>query len=505
VRTRDADERARRRAVAREVDVEMNKGSALLLLSYVAPLVSAYAVFMFTSRVLSTSEFADFGLVNAGVAMANAVIAGGTIQAISRRVAGTATGHVARFRRAAVARQLGLSLVIGVVLAALSPLFARALGDTGLTVPFAVAAAIPAVYALLAVQQGALNGTGRLAAQGTLNLIVSTSRLLLVVGAVWFGFGVIGALVAIALAAALTFAASWLAPVDDVPSGSTAPSRPQVPRGATGRVRLKNDLPLFVVAQVLLQILLAADLFLLKAHVEIATSALIALYVAAQTVARIPYGLLLGVPQLAFSTSARERTTSSALAQSTGRTFALVTGLLALVLAIAIPLREPLLLVVYPESFRGASAFLALLLAGAGALAVGDIAQSMVSGARGPTSSVVVLAVAVVVEIMAALFLVPREGAMGAALASCIGASVLALAASIVFFARIRPDVPWAIVGTGLVLGAGSALASSLFATTEPTPLSAVAGAGALALVTGALFALSVRADLGESKPRASK
>jgi O-antigen/teichoic acid export membrane protein len=489
--------RGRLNADARGADVEMNRGGVLLLVSYIAPLVSAYGIFMVLSRVLSTDEFADFGVVNAGVTMMNAVLAGGTIQAVSRRIAASSGTHIFRHRRKAVGRQALISLAIVVVLGLLSPVFAHLLGDPSLTRYLIVASAIPAAYALLAVQQGALNGAGQLGGQGALNLIISTLRVLLVVAAVLLGGGVTGALFAILAASLLTFVASWLIPLE----GGTPPSASAAPRGGTGRVRVQNDMVVFVIAQVLLQVLLVSDLFLLKAHDSVSTSALIALYVAGQTVARIPYGLLMGVPQLAFSRSARERASSSSLAQSAGLTFALVVGLLLVMLAVAIPLREPLLLVIYPESFRDAAAFLPILLAGAGALAVGDVCQSMVSGARGPRSSVVVFGVAVVFEIVAAFVLIPLHGVMGAAWAALIGASTLALAATVVFFVRIRPTVPWAIVGTGGVLGAGSAMASSLFATFDPQPFAAFVGSGLLALVVGGLFALSVRADLVGTRP----
>jgi O-antigen/teichoic acid export membrane protein len=266
-------------------------------------------------------------------------------------------------------------------------------------------------------------------------------------------------------------------------------------------MRVKNDTFTFVVAQFLLQILLVADLFLLKAHQSVSTSQLIALYVAAQTVARIPYALLLGVPQIAFSRSARERTTSTILARSSGLTFALTTGMLLVILAIAIPLSEPLLLIIYPASFREAADFLPLLLMAGGALAIGDICQSMVSGVRGPRSSAIVFAVAVVVEIGLAFVWIPSDGVMGAAWAAVAGAVTLAVLASTVFFVRIRPEVPWAIVGTGVVLGAGSAMATSMFAAVNPTPIVAFLAAGTLTLVVGGLFALSVRADLAGTKP----
>lgn len=476
----------------------MNRGGFLLLLSYVAPLASAYGIFMVLSRVLSTTEFADFGVVNAGVTMVNAVLAGGTIQAVSRRFAASSGTHFTRLRRKALMRQLLISVVIAILLALFSPLFARALGDPSLASYLAIASAIPAAYTLMAVQQGALNGAGQLGGQGAMNVTISTLRVGLVIAAVLLGGGVKGAFIAILVASLLTFVVSWLIPIEHE---SQPTPQPAVPRGGTGRVRVKDDTVNFVVAQVLLQILLVADLFLLKAHQGVSTSEMVALYVAGQTVARIPYGLLMGVPQLAFSRSARERASSTLLARSSGLTFALVAGLLAVMLAIAIPLREPLMLVIYPESFRGAAAFLPLLLGGAGALAIGDVCQSMVSGVRGPQSSIVVFGVAVVVEIVVAFVLIPRDGVMGAAIAALAGAVTLAVLASVVFFVRIRPEVPWTIVGTGLVLGAGSAVSASLFAAIDPRPVMALLAAGGLALVVGGLFALSVRADLAGMKP----
>lgn len=478
----------------------MKRGTPLLIASYLVTIGSAYGIFVALSRLLTTAEFGEYGVVNAALTLLNTVLAAGTTQAVSRFVASSPDDEQ-DLRRRVLGYQTLLALVATAGLAALAPVFAWALRDDGLTRYFLLAALVPGVYSITAVNIGALNGIGRFGAQGALNLIISVARLVLIVTLVALGFGLSGALIGILLAALLTLSMSFLLVARRGAPVARPSPRSGIPLTARDFLRLLST---FVGTQLLLQLVLAADLLLVKrlSPVEAADTEA-GLYVAAQTIARIPYFLLLGVSQVAFSKVAREvtRPGGGEARRVSGLVITLLVVALLGMVAITVPLAEPILLTVYPERFRDGADALGLLLLASSALALGDSCQTMLSGAKGPRTSAVILGLALVTEVGVGILLIPRVGLRGAAIAALSAAAVTFALALVGLAKTVGTRLRLAPIMTGAALAAGLFVASTWVGGTSPTrPLviAFVAGGYLLfaALIAG-LFRSEVRELLG--------
>lgn len=474
----------------------MRRGSPVLIVSYSVAMASAYGVLVALSRLFSPAEFGEYGIVNTALNVMNAVLAVGATHAVSRLIAAR-PGDEPCVRRAAMRHQALLAIALCGAFAALAPALASSLRDVELTRYFLLAAAIPGIYSLNAINLGVLNGTGRLGAQGSLNITLSATRLLFIVGLAALGLGLQGVLVGILVAALLTLlASSWLSSRAVREASSRPSGRPPV-----GFRAFAAELVPFMGTQALVQLLLGVDLFLVKrlSPVEVA-DVQAGLYLAAQSIARVPYLLLFGISQVAFSRVARQ--SARGAGDETRRFSALILAFLWVALvgigALAVPLAEHLIGVLYPEEYRLAAGALRWLLLAAGALTLADAAQTMLSGARGPRLSLGILAVAVVVEVGGVFWWVPRMGLEGAA----IGASVAALGG----FALALLGL-WRTLGTpllfrpillGVALALPLAALSHWVARLEPPRLVVVLYLGVAYLAFGALVAALHRRELRE-------
>jgi O-antigen/teichoic acid export membrane protein len=155
------------------------------------------------------------------------------------------------------------------------------------------------------------------------------------------------------------------------------------------------------------------------------------LYTAAQSIARIPYYLLLGVSQIVFPRLSARTTGEGALAAR--KTCSVVLSgmcvVLAGLLAVTLPLTDEMIQIVYPARYAGGSGVLGWLLAGSAALSLAEATLTMLSGAGGPRRPAAVLAVALACQLALGGLLVPREGPAGAAKATLMAAGLATILA----------------------------------------------------------------------------
>lgn len=422
---------------------------------------------MVVARALSTAEFGIYGVMGAIINVLNTVVGTGTNQAISRLVSrhpDSAASVLARGRAWSFAVGLPLALCIGVG----APLLAHLLRDDDLTPLLIIAAAIPGLYAYNAAHVGFLNGMGALARQGYAYMLLALLRLLLLGAAAWLGYGVRGTLYGAVLAALLAnVAAGWLT---RIPSG-------------TARIDIRTPVFVrmmvsFVGVSLLLQLLLANDVLFIKRLLapEIADEQA-GVYTAAQSIARIPYYLLIGISQIVYpKLSARPVGGAENTAQRTS-TLVLSGMLVALggILAVCLPVTREMMAIIYPARYGDGAQALGWLLASSAALSIAESALTMLSGARGPRRPALILAAAVVAQMLLCLVLVPLQGSSGAAQATLIAAALAAIAAGASLRQAVGTTLSAALLARASVLVVALALASIAWASAARPPLATAA------------------------------
>lgn len=414
---------------------------------------------MVVARALSTAEFGVYGVTGAIINVLNTVVGTGTNQAISRLVSrhrDAASSILARGKWWSFAA--GVPLALAIALGA--PLVARLLRDDTLTRLLVIAAAIPGLYAFNAAYVGFLNGMGALARQGIVNMVLAMARFVLIGAAALLGFGVQGTLYGAVLAALVAnLAARYLS---RIPSGE-APIAIETP------VFLRMMVS-FVGVSLLLQLLLANDVLFIKRLVapELADQQA-GIYTAAQSIARIPYYLLIGVSQIVYpKLSARTAGEGHVTARRTS-TLVLSGMLVALagILAVCLPLTREMMLIIYPARYGDGAGVLGWLLASSAALSIAESALTMLSGAGGPRRPAFILAGSVIIQMGLCLALVPLQGSVGAARATFIAATLAAIAAATFLNRLVGTTVSLAIIARTLVPVAGLVASSMLWSRLE--------------------------------------
>lgn len=177
----------------------------------------------------------------------------------------------------------------------------------------------------------------------------------------------------------------------------------------------------------LFTVVLHADLFLLKHLSPQATADTAAgLYTAAQSIARIPFHIMVTASMVMFPALARlqsgDQRDQDLRAEGTERALITVLALLAGMAAASIPLSGRILLLIYPAKFAPAAPSLALLIAGVCVLTLVHLSVSMISGNGRPGVSAGILAGTLATQVLLAFLLIPRYGALGAAAATTLAA-----------------------------------------------------------------------------------
>ncbi|HEX9186799.1 MAG TPA: polysaccharide biosynthesis C-terminal domain-containing protein, partial [Vicinamibacteria bacterium] len=261
----------------------------------------------------------------------------------------------------------------------------------------------------------------------------------------------------------------------------------------------------FLGVSLLLQLLLSSDLLFLKRLLPSSEANHQAgLYTAAQSIARVPYFVLLGVSQVAYPrVSARVAAIGPDAARRT--TTLVLSGLLvglAGMLAVCIPLSRQIVLLVYPSQYSAAAGVLSWLLAAGAALSVAEASLTMLTGATGPRRPALALLVAVLLQGSLALVLIPRAGPIGAAWSTLVAALVAAALGLYGLRAAARTRLWLRLLASAAPACLVLALAARQFAATGAHPLLTLAFLGVAYGTYLLVVALANRRALGAHMAR---
>jgi O-antigen/teichoic acid export membrane protein len=422
-----------------------------------------FATYAIVARRLTTAEFGIYGVIGAILNILNTVLGAGTNQSISRLVAQNrqaASWLLMRGLRwsALVTVLTATSLLLG------APVVAAVLKDDSLTGLLMIVALVPGLYTISATYAGFLNGMQALSRQGLVNISLSVARLVLIGAAALLGYGLPGTLYGwVAAAAVASVAARRLA---QVPA-----ERSSIELRTVVFVRMMIS---FVGVSLLLQLLLANDLLLIKRLAPaISANQQAGIYTAAQSIARIPYYFLIGVSQIVYPRlSAGVSKDNMETARYTSSL--VLTGMLVVLvgaLALCVPLTKDMIRIIYPERYAEGATTLGWLLAGSATLSLAEASLTMLSGVGGPRYSVLVLGMAVTLQVMLGLLLIPRYGMTGAAQSTLVAALVAFIAAAALLQRLVGATLWRRLMTTSLIPVVALLVSSSLWARLGMTPI----------------------------------
>jgi O-antigen/teichoic acid export membrane protein len=331
-------EPAEQPAENQRVDAAAGRGVVFIGIAKIYFMVAGLAIETLLPRLLGPVRFGIYGWVNSAVSVLNTVIVTGTIQTVSRATV-TGRGQEGAVKATGLRMQLGVGLPLAILFAAAAPVAVHLNHDPALLLPMLAASLILAGNSLYAVFVGSANGTGQFRKQASLDMCFATLRALALIGAAFVTgnvFVVFGAWTT-AVVVVLILSAVWVGG----PGGARATSvRPMLAfMGA------------MVAYQALFALLTATDTILLKplathwfvAHGQLTgasdlASAQVGFYRNAQTIARLPWQLMLAVtfvifPLMSGATFSADKGRAREYVRTTMRYSLVFAGLIGAVLA----------------------------------------------------------------------------------------------------------------------------------------------------------------------------
>lgn len=415
--------------------VSAGRGVVYIGLAKIYFIIAGYAIYFALPRLLgSPVAWGEYLLVIGLVSVINNVIVTATIQGVSKF---TAQGDTAAdaVKRAALRVQLVLGGGAAALFAAASPWIAAWERDPRLARWYALAAGIIVCYAFYAVFVGSLNGLRRFGEQAAFDASFATLRAALILVGAGAGFGVTGAVGGFVAAAALILvAAIWRL---GLPSrrGELFPS-----------ARLWRLIIELFLSTLALNLIMRADLLLLKrsvtglaarvlggAEATAAASAAAGYYGSAQSLAFIPYQLILAVtfvvfPLVSRSTFAADHAATRRYIHRTLRwSLIFVAGLAAVLMGNP----EAVITVPYPAIYRVGGPALRWLAGGMVCFSLLTVSNTILNGAGHTRAVIATTVVTLVLVVVANVVAVPRAASPEHALGLAAAATALAMAAGL--------------------------------------------------------------------------
>ncbi len=416
------------------------KGFFSLTAAKLVFMVAGYAVYFTLPRLLTAAEFGNYGVIIGLLNVFNMVLITGTIQAVSKFV--SERENLERpIRRAANRIQAVIGGSIFLILLLGAPLFARFFNDLSLTSAIRCGAFVPLFYSFYAVSVGSLNGRKMFTHQAGLDITFATLKTAGILTMASLGFGIIGAISGFSLAAGIILGISLIL----IARHQVTEIREAFPV----KTLLSFEIWVMLIT-FLINLLINIDLFMVKSLLETDVASIHAgYYTAVQTFARIPYTLVVAVSLVIFPLVSKS-TFEDDLEQT--KTYIRTTLRMTLIFVMPIAvifasMPETFLTFVYPDAYAAGAGALSILPVGEAIFALMFIAVTIITGSGNPKVSIIITALALLVDAGACLILIPRYSITGAAMASSLGWTVGLILTGIYLYRKFGSFIP---VSTGV-------------------------------------------------------
>ncbi len=407
--------------------------------------VAGYALYFGLTRLLGPQDFGLYSVVTSIVSVLNNVLIAASLWSVSRFTARD-PDRAGSVLSAGLKVQAVIGLGLFVLLAAASSAIGGFLRDPRLVQPLRIVALVVPAYALYAVNVGFFNGLRRFTVQAGLDILYSTLRVSLTLGAVILGLGVVGAVSGFVTAAIAILAISlWLVRRE---------ARPRGPFATRELLHFGASLLLLTLAA---NLTLNVDLWAVKRLSEPSqANAAAGIYRAALTVSQLLYQLLIPLALVLFPSHSHlghqpDRERARGMVRGALRYLAVAVipgaGLIAV-------MGSELLGLLYGRAYADGGALLVYLGPAYALYTCAYLLATALAGAGHPRTGVAVLATGLAVQVAGCLLLFPRFGAAGVAMGSLAGMGTGLVAGLAMATHRFGGGGPWASVARGLLLGA---------------------------------------------------
>ncbi len=428
--------------------------------------------------------FGQFRVVSGLLNVVTMVVITASVQAVSK-LASESGADIRHVRRTAFKGQLLFFGPVFLALFVLSGLIADSfLNDPGISLPLRVSSLVVLAYLFYSALVGLLNGTRNYGRQAGLDILFSTLKTILMVGAVVVSGSVAVAYGAFALTAWIVLAVAAVM-VGQVVSACGAPDHSVAGESCSAGVLQKSRptvgsylsflLPLAGYALVL-NLLLQADVIGIKAALGSGSdlpgsqsgadnaSVIAGIYGAAKNVALLPYQAVISLtfivfPMVARASSSGDRDGASSVVTGAFRLSAMLSWGAVAVFGAA---PREILGLLFGSVYQSGSSELVILLAAGALLAFMYVGNAVLASSGRPVVSMLGGIGAVAVQVGLLLLLLPgatgAQAASGAAYATLAGAVVGAGVAG-VLTARSYRNVSWLWTAVSSILSAAAGVA----------------------------------------------
>lgn len=252
----------------------------------------------------------------------------GTLQAISKFVSEKNERYGFVIKKALVL-QLFIGSFLALIFFLATPYMATFFKDPAIEQPLKIASLIILFYALYPVFIGGFNGIGRFGFQAFMDICFAGMKITLILGAVYLGFGVLGAISGFAITAVVMTVVSGLITLSFIKNEKTSTSKISI----VDLLKFESWILVFAFCS---NLLLNADLLIVK---TLSTSAVeVGIYSAALQVARLPYVAVISVtfvlfPMISKVTWEKDVETARNYIFTASRYSLLIIGILAITLS----------------------------------------------------------------------------------------------------------------------------------------------------------------------------
>ena len=386
----------------------VEKGTFFLIISNLVFFLSGYAIyFVLGGFLLSPEDFGTYGVVIALFTTINMVLVNSIQQSVAKFLS-EQPDLAEAIKRRALQMQFLLSGVFFAAFYFSAPFLAQMLQDPSLAWLIQFSGLIFFSHPIYAIFSGCLNGTGKFKKLALLQIIYSIAKMCLIIGLVFLGFSVFGAVGGFIAASFLAALLGWAMVGFKKPAGFFSAKK-----------LLLFTLPLFAFA-VIQNLSLNVDLLAVKSLAGQNSAALSGYYVAAQSISRIPYLVVAAVTLVLFPLVSALTYGKQAQKVRFYINNAMRYSLLFLVPAAALSMANSsqLLGLIYRSKYMQAAASLEILSIGTVFFALFLLLSTVISSSGRPGHSMAI-GFASLAALFALLFLlVPQLSIEGAAIAS---------------------------------------------------------------------------------------
>lgn len=427
------------------------KGTIYLALAWIVFMLSGYLLNIWLARTLGPAEYGIFGLLITLMTALNIMQIAGLPQSLSREVS-KFPEKKDEILLSGIKLQTILGLILCLVIFIITNILAKITNDDVIAAHAIFLIIILPLYGQYALFAGYFNGTQKFGRQAMIMIVYACSKLAFAVG-LSYKYGTRGALMGFALAPLIALAVLARFPLKRV---QEYPLKPLL-SGA-------SSLLAFAVTA---NLQLTADLFLVKGLLP--EPAQTGYYVVAQNIAIALYLALTAIGQVIFPIISKnyEAGDYKAISQLVGQSVTLMMAVLLPGLALLAGTREPLIELLFSESYSPASRPLLVLLFGYACMSLFVMLANVINAMGKVRHAILYSLIGLFTTLFLGFVLTPKLGLIGASTAMLVGAALSLLLMCRFIFVLFVPEIQAKHIITFTLLSMGLFILSSLF----PVPM----------------------------------